>query len=109
MGFFTNGYVSLGDDREIDTNRFFKDSGELAEFIDKIMNKYDDHTSIYFTGSIYRCFRSFKRVTGSDHGRRANEDNNILEFEGINYYIPSGNACFLKRINYIFKKDFSME
>ena len=35
-GFFTNGYFSLGDEREIDTNRFFKDSNELAEFIDKI-------------------------------------------------------------------------
>ena len=36
-GVFTNGYFSLGDDDgEIDTNRFFKDSNELAEFIDKI-------------------------------------------------------------------------
>ena len=24
-GFFTNGYISLGDDGENDTNRFFKD------------------------------------------------------------------------------------
>ena len=26
--FFTNGYFSLGDEGEIDTNRFFKDSNE---------------------------------------------------------------------------------
>ena len=31
-GFFTNGYFSLGEEGEIDTNRFFKDSNELAEF-----------------------------------------------------------------------------
>ena len=31
-GFFRNGYFSLGDEVEIDTNIFFKDSIELAEF-----------------------------------------------------------------------------
>ena len=35
-GCFTNGYFSLGDGKEIDTNGFFKDSDELAKFIDKI-------------------------------------------------------------------------
>ena len=46
-GFFTNGYFSLGDDEgEIDTNRLFKDSNELAKFIDKILEKQDDHPSI---------------------------------------------------------------
>ena len=78
-GFFTNGYFSLGDEGEIDTNRFFKDSNELAEFIDKILDKYDDHPSIYYTGNIYRYFRNFKRVNRSDHGRGANEFNNIEE------------------------------
>ena len=51
-GFFTNGYFSLGDEGEIDTNGFFKDSDELAKFIDKIIDKYDDHPSIYYTGNI---------------------------------------------------------
>ena len=27
----------------------------------------------------------------------------------VNCYIPSGNGCFFKCINYIVKKDFSME
>ena len=45
-GFFTNGYFHLGHEGEIDTNRFFKDSDELAKFIDKILDKYDDHPSI---------------------------------------------------------------
>ena len=65
-GYFTNGYFSLGDDGEIDTNRSFKDSDELAKFIDKILDKYDDHPSIYYTGNIYRYFRNFKRVNRSD-------------------------------------------
>ena len=46
IGFLTNGYFSLGDEGEIDTNKFFKDSSELAEFIDKLLDKYDDHTSV---------------------------------------------------------------
>ena len=108
-GFFTSGYFSLGDEGEIDTNRFIKDSNELAEFLDKILDKYDNHPSIYYTGNIYRYFRKFKRVTRSEHGRGANEFNNILEYEGENCFMPSGNGCFLKCINYIFKKDFSME
>ena len=108
-GFLTNGYFTLGEEGEIDTNRFFKDSNELSEFIDKILDQYDDHPFIYYTGNIYRYFKNFKRVTRSDHGRGANEFNNILEYEGKDCYIPSGNGCFLKRINYIFKKDFSIE
>ena len=55
-GFFTNGYFSVSDDGEIDTNRFFKNSDELVKFIDKILDKYDDHPSIYYTGNIYRYF-----------------------------------------------------
>ena len=108
-GFFTNGYFTLGEEGEIDTNRFFKDSDELAKFIDKILDKYDDHPSIYDTGNIYRYFRNYKRINRSEHGRGANEFNNILEYEGENCYIPSGNGCFLKCINYIFDKDFSTE
>ena len=108
-GFFTNGYFTLGEEGEIDTNRFFKNSDELAKFIDKILDKYDDHPSIYYTGNIYRYFRNFKRVNRSEHGRGANEFNNIEEYEGKNCSIPSGNGCFLKCINYIFDKDFSIE
>ena len=109
MGFFTNGYFSLGDEGEIDTNRFFTDSNEVAKFIDKILDKNDDHASIYHTGNIYWFLRNFKPVNRSDHGRGANELNNNLECEGVNCYIASGNGCFLKCINYIFKKEFSIK
>ena len=81
-GFFTNGYFSLGEEGEIDTSRFLKNSDELAKFIDKILDQYDDHPSIYYTGDIYRYFRNFKRVNRSDHARGANEFNNIEKYEG---------------------------
>ena len=108
-GFFTSGYFNLGDEGEIDTNRFFKNSDELAKFIDKILDKYDDHPSIYYTGNIYRYFKNYKKVNRSNHGRGADEFNDILEYQGNNCYIPNGNGCFLKCINYIFDKDFSIE
>ena len=47
MGFFKNAYFSLGHDGEINNNRFFKNSNELAKFSDKLLDKYDDHPSIY--------------------------------------------------------------
>ena len=65
--FLTNGYFSLGDVGEIDTNGFFKDSEELAKFIDKKSDKLDDHPSINYTGNIYRYFRIFKRVRRFEH------------------------------------------
>ena len=108
-GFFTKGYFSLGDGGEIDTNRFLKDSNELSKFIDRILDKCDDHPSIIYTGNTYRYFRNFKRVNRSEQGRGANEFNNILKYEGVNCFIPSRSGCFLKCINYIFKKDFNME
>ena len=107
--FFTNGYFSLGDEWEIEINRFFKVSNDLAKLIVKIVDKYDEHPSTFYIGNIYRYFRNFKRVSRSEHGGGAKEFNNILQYEGENCYIPNGKACFLKCINYIFKKDFSME
>ena len=38
-GLLTNGYFSLGDDGDIDINRFFKNSNQLANFIDKLLDK----------------------------------------------------------------------
>ena len=82
--FFTNSYISPGDDREIETKRFFEDCDELAKLIDKNIDKYVYHPSIYYTGNIYWFFRNFKRVNRSEHGRDANELNSILEYEGEN-------------------------
>ena len=108
-GFFTNGYFTLGEEGEIDTNRLLRNCDELAKFIDKILDKNDDHPSIYYTGNIYRYFKNYKKVNRSNHGRGADEFYDISEYQGNICYIPSGNGCFLKCINYIFKKDFSIE
>ena len=51
----------------------------------------------------------FKRVSRSNGRRGANGFKNRLEHEVENCCVLSGNACFLKCNNYIFKKNFSME
>ena len=108
-GYFTVGYFNLGDEREIDTNRFFNDGIELAKFIDKILVKYNDEPCIYYTGNTYRYFRNFKLVKRSEYGRSANELSNILKYKAENFYIPKGNGCFLKCINYNFKKNICID
>ena len=92
IGFFVYGYFSLGDEGEIDIQRFFKDSNDLAKFIDKILEKYDDHPSKFYTGEIYRYFRNFKRINMSERGRRADEFRIILENKCEKCYIPNGNG-----------------
>ena len=84
IGFFTFGKFSLGDDGEIDINGFFKDSTELAEFIDKILDKHDDYPSVYYTGNFVAFFNNFKRVNRPNHGIGAKEFNKIVEYEGEN-------------------------
>ena len=82
--FFSNGYFTLGNEKDIDTNRSFKDSNELAKFFDKMLAKYEDHPSIYYRGHIYRFYIIFKRVNRSEKGRGADEFNNYLQNEGKN-------------------------
>ena len=91
-GFYTFGDFVLGDDGEIGTNRVFRDIGELFQAIDKTLDKYDVHPFEKYTGDIYSFLRSFQQVNRPEQGRGANEDNNILEFEGEIFFTPKGDA-----------------
>ena len=46
ISFSKNGRFNLGHNKEIETNRFFEDSIELAKFSDRMLAKDDDHSSI---------------------------------------------------------------
>ena len=106
-GFPTNGVFILGDEKEKETNRSYRNGSELAKFLDKILDNCDYHPSIYYTGIIYRFFKSFKQVNRSEHERGTNKNNKILEYEGENCFVPSGNGCFLKCIICFFKNYFT--
>ena len=45
----------------------------------------------------------------SEHGRGVNESNSTIEHEDESFYKPKRKACFLKCINCILQKNFSME
>ena len=106
IGYFTNGIYILGDDGEIEINRFFPYISELAQFKDKILDKHDNDPSSNYTGILYRFWKKCKPVNRSNHGRGANAVNNFYEYEGENCFIPRGNASYVKCKNPIFKEDF---
>ena len=105
---FTNGYFTLGEEAEIDTNRVLKIVINEPSLRQSFGGKQRSSFYLLYI-KIYRYFRNFKRVNSSAHERGANEYNNILEYVGENCYIPNGNGCFLKCITYFAKKDVSME
>ena len=81
-GFITNG-VSIKDGKEeIESSRFFPDSRVLAKLIEKIIDRYDDCPKKFYTGDIFRCFRTFRRDSRARHGRGSDEFNNNLEYGG---------------------------
>ena len=108
--FRLNGTLEIsGSNNKFKTGRFFKNGEDLGFYIDSILDKYDDPPTISFTGDLYVHYRNFEGVKRSDYGKGANEFHDIVEYKGLCSYIPTGNACFLKCINYIYNKDYSNE
>ena len=108
--FRLNGVIEIeGLNIKIKTGRFFKDGEELGFYIDSILDKYEDIPNVTFTGDLYIHYRNFREVKRSDYGKGASEFHDIVEYKGLCSYIPTGNGCFLKCINYIYNKDFTDE
>ena len=59
VDFLTNVVFILIDEGEIETNRFFRRISELAKILDKKLDKFYEHPSIYLTASINMSFRMF--------------------------------------------------
>ena len=81
----------------------------MAKFVYKILDKYDDHSSINFTGKNQRHFGNFRGLNRAEHERKADFLNSIMEYSGENCFTPSGKCCFLKCNIYIFKKGFTTD
>ena len=45
----------------------------------------------------------------SNYGKGSNHLFDIQEFFGTNCYIPTGNNCFVKCINYLTGKDYTQQ
>ena len=96
-----------------------KDRSILIDFLKIVVNWQKSYITylinkttflLFITQAILiAIFEKFKQVNRSEHGKGANEFNNLSENEGVNCYKPSGIDCLLKCNNPIVKKDFSME
>ena len=51
----------------------------------------------------------FNQTKRSNYGKGCAAFNNILEYKGQLCYIPTGNDCFSKCLEYVYKRDFSNE
>ena len=87
----------------------FKNINDYEKYIEKIDDRYDGE-DVIFEGEIYILDKpEFKTVKRSEYGKGINFLYDILEYSGKNCYIPTGQNCFIKCINYITGKDYINE
>ena len=91
------------------TNMRFKNIDAFDKYIEKIDMKYDSE-DVLFEGDSYIIEKDeFNKVNRSDYGKGSNHLYDIQEYIGKNCYIPTGQNCFLKCINYLTGKDYKNE
>ena len=98
-------FFNLGDEAENDTNSFFRKSEDLVKPMDKVLDKYDDHSPIYYTRDVFINFKTFKQVNRSEHGRRADYSINLPDYEGETVKNKVEMRVFLNAFT-IFSKQF---
>ena len=91
------------------TNMRFKNIDAFDKYIGMIDRKYDIDDDIIYEGDLYIIEKEFNRVNRSNFGRGSNHLYDIQEYHGKNCYIPTGQNCFLKCINYLTGKDYKNE
>ena len=89
------------------TNIRFKNMNDFENYINAIDVDYDCE-DVTFTGYVYKLNTPhFKVVRRSAYGRGTNYMQEIVEYHGQNCYIPTSGMCFIKRINYFTRKDYT--
>ena len=91
------------------TNMRFRSVKDFESYIEKIDDHYDGDEVIFTGDSIEYDVPEFKPVKRSNYGKGTNYLADIEEFHGDKCFIPSGNNCFLKCINYLTSKDYKNE
>ena len=107
--YILNGEFIVYDGEPFQVNRFYKDSEQITKSIEKMIDKYHETLEVLFLGFMMKYTMIFKQLKGSNNGEGYDEFNNILENKGNVCCIPTGNACFRKCSEFIYKKDFSNE
>ena len=82
-------------------NMRFRSVKDFEAYIDKIDEHYDGDDVIFTGNTIEYNMPEFKPVKRSNYGKGTNYLADIEEYRGVNCFIPTGNNCFLKCINYL--------
>ena len=72
-------------------------------------DKYDETLNITFTGELFRHTKTFNRIQRSNYGTGCDSFKKIVEYREDLCYIPNENECFRKRLEFLYKKDFSQQ
>ena len=104
--FILNGEFIINDGEAFQINRFFKDSDQLTKSIQKMIDKYDESLEVLFSGYMIKYTMVFNQIKRSNNGKGCDGLKNILEYKGHLCYIPIGNVCFRKCLEFIYKRDF---
>ena len=103
------GSMLVGE-KEQKTNIMFKNVDDFEHYINAIDNSGYDSEDVIFTGWLYKLNTpEFKKVNRSQYGRGTDFKQDIVEYIGINCYIPTSGNCFIKCIIYFTEKDYTEE
>ena len=92
------------------TNIRFENVDEFETHINAIDNSGYDSGDVIFTGLLYKLNTpEFNKVNRSQYGKGTDFKQDIVEYIGKNYYIPTSANCFKKCINYFTIKDYTQE
>ena len=97
------------DGEPFQVNTFYKESDQLNESIERMIDKNGETSEVLFSGYMMNCTMVFNQMKRSIYSKLCHAIKNISEFDGQLCYVPYGNACFRKCLEYIYKRDFSNE
>ena len=107
--FTLSGEFNINDGEPFQVNRFHKDSEQLSKSIEKMIDKNDENSELLFLGCMIKYTTAFNQIKRSTYSKRCDAFNNILEYVGQLFHLPTGIACFRKSLECIYKRKFSIE
>ena len=107
--FTLGGEIILKDGEPFQVSRLYKDSEQLTKSIERMIEKYDDSLEVVFSGYLTKYTTVFNQIKRSKYGKGCDAFNKNLEDVGQLCYIPTGNACFRKCLEFFQRRDFPNE
>ena len=84
----------------------FRNMDDFEDYINSIDQDYDSDDSI-FNGYIYKIDTpQFNKVNRSQYGNGCDFKHELIEYPGINCFIPTKGYCFVKCVNFLTGQDY---